>query len=63
VEIETITTDLAHFDLSEEKWDGIVSIFAHVPPTIRKRLHQQVQDALRKEEVLILEALPIANPK
>ncbi|HEO98120.1 MAG: class I SAM-dependent methyltransferase [Campylobacterales bacterium] len=63
VKIETITADLAHFDLGEEKWDGIVSIFAHVPPTIRKKLHQQVQDALRKEGVLILEAFTPRQPQ
>ena len=63
VEIETIVADLAHFDLGEEKWDGIVSIFAHVPPSIRIELHSQVQKGLKRGGVLLLEGFTPRQPE
>lgn len=63
VEIETIISDLTHFDLGEEKWDGIVSIFAHLPPAIRITLHTQVQSGLKKGGVLLLEAFTPRQPE
>ncbi|MGD8560441.1 MAG: class I SAM-dependent methyltransferase [Gammaproteobacteria bacterium] len=56
VEIETIVSDLAHFDIDSDSWDGVVSIFAHVPPQVRKELHQKIVNGLRSGGVLILEA-------
>jgi SAM-dependent methyltransferase len=56
VTIETIVCDLAHFDIEPEQWDGIVSIFAHVPPQVRKELHQKIVNGLRTGGTLILEA-------
>jgi SAM-dependent methyltransferase len=54
--IETIVADLAHFDIEPESWDGVVSIFAHLPPPVRKELHKQIVKGLRPGGVLILEA-------
>ncbi|WP_455365245.1 SAM-dependent methyltransferase [Kaarinaea lacus] len=56
VRIETIHCDLAHFDIEPESWDGVVSIFAHVPPEVRKELHKKIVNGLRSGGVLILEA-------
>jgi SAM-dependent methyltransferase len=56
VEISTIVADLANYDLGSEIWDGIVSISAHVPPGLRKKLHGQVVNSLNKGGVFILEA-------
>lgn len=56
VEIETIVADLGDFHLAKESWDGIVSIAAHVPPAIRKKLHTEVFDSLKESGVFILEA-------
>lgn len=56
VSIETIVADLTHFDIEPESWDGIVSIFAHLPPQVRKELHKKVVQGLRPGGVLILEA-------
>jgi SAM-dependent methyltransferase len=56
VSIETIVCDLAHFDVDPESWDGVVSIFAHVPPPVRKTLHKKIVKGLRPGGVLILEA-------
>ena len=56
VSIQTIVADLAHFDIVPESWDGVVSIFAHLPPQVRKELHKKVVQGLRPGGVLILEA-------
>ena len=56
VEISTIVADLADYDFGCETWDGIISISAHVPPKLRKKLHTQVVNSLSKGGVFILEA-------
>ncbi len=56
VDIEFIHNDLEHFELGKEKWDGIVSIFCHVPPKLRKALHGKIINGLKHQGVLILEA-------
>jgi len=56
VEISTIVANIADYDLGRDAWDGIVSIAAHVPPLLRKKLHTQVVRALKANGVFILEA-------
>lgn len=56
VHLTTVVADLATFDFGTASWDGIVSIFAHVPPEVRKRVHAQVLTALKPGGVLLLEA-------
>jgi len=56
VEISTIIADLVDYDLGKEIWDGIVSISAHVPPELRRKLHNQVVNSLKRGGVFILEA-------
>lgn len=56
VTIDSQQGDLATFDLGEDRWDLIVSIFAHVPPGVRGALHARVARALRPGGRLILEA-------
>lgn len=56
VSIETQTVDLADIDLGQGQWDGIVSIFCHLPPNVRQALHQKVFDALKPGGLLVLEA-------
>ncbi len=56
VTIETIVADLASFHIEPESFDGVVSIFAHMPPPVRKQLHNQIVAGLRPNGVLILEA-------
>jgi SAM-dependent methyltransferase len=54
--VDAHAADLATFPLGEACWDGIVSIFAHMPPEVRIDLHQRVVKALAPGGVLILEA-------
>ncbi len=56
VEISTIVTDLADYDLGNEVWDGIISIAAHVPSELRKKVHGQAVNSLKRGGVFILEA-------
>lgn len=56
VAIETIVADLAEFKIEPQSWDGIVSISAHVPRSIRKGLHRRVAEGLKPGGVLLLEA-------
>lgn len=59
VEIETITVDLAEFDFGRNQWDGIISIFAHVPSAVRKVVHRKLYSALKPNGFLILEAFTL----
>ncbi|MES1964670.1 class I SAM-dependent methyltransferase [Psychrobacter sp. AH5] len=56
VTITTEVADLAEYEFGEDKWDAIVSIWAHVPKTIRQHIHAQIIPALKTNGVFILEA-------
>jgi SAM-dependent methyltransferase len=56
VTLTTVVSDLADFAIEPEHWDGIISIFCHVPPTLRTRLHTAVVRGLKPGGVFILEA-------
>lgn len=56
VEIHTICADLADYDLGTARWDGIVSIFGHVPPTVRHKVYAKLHQALKPGGILLLEA-------
>ena len=56
VVVEFIHADLADYDLGENKWDGIVSIFCPLPSSSRKQLHKKVEAGLKRNGVFLLEA-------
>ena len=56
VVVEFIHADLADYDLGEDKWDGIVSIFCPLPSPVRKRLYKKVEAGLKRNGVFLLEA-------
>jgi len=56
VPLETVASDLAHFEIAAGHWAGIVSVFAHVPPALRAVIHRQVVAGLRPGGVFVLEA-------
>lgn len=56
VSIVTEVADLATFDPGDTKWAGIVSVWAHVPPEVRKPLHARCVRALRPGGAFVLEA-------
>jgi SAM-dependent methyltransferase len=56
VSIVTVVADLAEYDLGESCWEGIVSIFCHLPSALRHRVLAKVVRALVPGGVLLLEA-------
>ncbi|MDE2430866.1 MAG: class I SAM-dependent methyltransferase [Burkholderiales bacterium] len=56
VSIECIHADLAHYDLGEHQWDGIISIFCPLPSSIRQALYKKLVCALKPQGVFLLEA-------
>lgn len=56
VEVEFIHADLAEYNLGENQWDGIISIFCPLPPHIRLSMHKNVIRGLKKNGVFLLEA-------
>ncbi|MDR3688486.1 MAG: class I SAM-dependent methyltransferase [Fimbriimonas sp.] len=56
VKIETLQADLTTYELDPGAWQGIVSIFAHFPPIVRRPLHRKVVAGLCAGGKLILEA-------
>jgi SAM-dependent methyltransferase len=53
--------DLETFDMGDAKWESIVSIFCHVPSTLRHIVHANVKRALKPGGVFVLEAYTKAN--
>lgn len=56
VALFTEVADLAQFDLGHQAWDNIVSIFGHLPGTLRRDVHGRVVEALRPGGIFLLEA-------
>lgn len=56
VEIHTDQADLRTYPIEPDSWDGIVSIFCHLPQDIRQPLHQRVVAGLKPGGALVLEA-------
>jgi SAM-dependent methyltransferase len=54
--VAAVAADLATHDIGVEQWDGIVSVFAHMPPHVRQDLHARVVAALKPGGVFLLEA-------
>lgn len=56
VQISTIHADLADFVIEPQAWDGIVSIFCHLPPDLRSLVYRQAVQGLKSSGVFVLEA-------
>jgi len=56
VSVDARVGDLANATLDPPGWQGVVSIFAHVPHEVRARLHGRVVRSLAPGGVLVLEA-------
>lgn len=55
VTIKCIHADLADFEIETEKWDGIISIFCHLPPPLRKDVYRNVMNGLKAGGVVLIE--------
>lgn len=56
VVIKTEVADLAHYQPKEQHYGSVVSIFAHLPSSIRLRLSPLIEAALKPNGIFILEA-------
>jgi len=56
VKIETVVADLADFRIEPARWDGIVSIWCHLPQPLRATVHRQAVAGLALGGVFLLEA-------
>ncbi|GAA5054382.1 class I SAM-dependent methyltransferase [Nocardia callitridis] len=56
VSLETVVADITTFDLGEQRWAGIIAIWAHLPSELRPGLHAACVRALRPGGVFVLEA-------
>ena len=56
VRITTVPADLAAFDTGTNRWDGIVSIWCHLPGGLRAAVHRTIAGALTPGGVFILES-------
>ena len=56
VKITTLTADLADFTIEPVQWDGIISIFCHLVPPVRKKLYHSVVAGLKPGGIFILES-------
>jgi SAM-dependent methyltransferase len=56
VRVDTVVADLADFDIEPGAFQGIVSIFSHLPPLMRAALHERCLRGLAPGGVFILEA-------
>ena len=55
VRINTIQSDISEFRINKNHWHGIISIFFHTPPTLRKTIHRNIVSGLVPGGVFILE--------
>jgi hypothetical protein len=55
VSVTTVVADLAEYDPGIDNWDAVVSIFAHLPPSIRAPLRMRLRSAIRIGGLLMLE--------
>ena len=46
VHIKTIHTDISNFRIKKNRWHGIISIFFHIQPELRKIIHNNLSAGL-----------------
>ena len=56
VSVQAVVADLAQYSIQPNAWDAVVSIWCHVPPTLRKMLHGDIVSGLKPNGILILES-------
>lgn len=56
VMVDYDVADLTQYNLGRAKWDGIISIFCHLPENNRPALYQSVEQALKPGGIFLLES-------
>lgn len=55
VTLTTIVADLAEYEFEKDSFDAVISIFCHLPPSIRERVHKAIPPCLKPGGVVLLE--------
>ncbi len=53
--IQTCVADLKDYQIAENSYDAIISIFCHLPPPIQEHVHGQIHKGLRPGGLFVLE--------
>lgn len=61
VKIATVAADLSEYAIEPGFWAGVVAIFAHLPPALRRAVHRSVAAGLAPGGVFVLEAFTPAQ--
>ncbi len=56
VSVKAVLADLSSYPLGIDQWDGIVSIWCHLPSQLRRRVYGDCVRALKPNGVFLLEA-------
>jgi SAM-dependent methyltransferase len=56
VTLSTVAADLATFEIAPNSWSGIVAIFMHLPPPLRRAVLARAATGLRSGGVFVMEA-------
>nr|WP_321270281.1 class I SAM-dependent methyltransferase [uncultured Tolumonas sp.] len=56
VSVHWVHADLQQYNPGTNAWDGVVAIFAHLPPDLRSRVHADCVESLKIGGALVLEA-------
>jgi SAM-dependent methyltransferase len=56
VKLTTEVADLNDYEMGENKWDAVISIFGHLPKDIRIKVHSNVMRSLKFKGIYLLEA-------
>ncbi len=54
--IEYDVADLRDYDFGVEKWDGVVSIFCHLPSDLRSEVYKKVQKGLKPDGIFVIQS-------
>ncbi len=56
VELDLVQADLAQFQFPDATFSGIISIWCHTPPEVRRRMHASIADSLVVGGCFLLES-------
>ena len=54
--IDTLVADLGAYEPAEGRYDGVVLIFVHFPPSVRSLVHSRAAAALARDGIIVFEA-------
>lgn len=63
VKIDTVLADLIEYGFGESKWDGIISIFGHLPPALRAKVHHGIIKSLKVGGLYLCEGYTVEQLK